>query len=103
MFFLILAHLISWVSNVFIIILLARSVLSWVVYSGYRRYPQLGRLYNVLCGITEPVVAPVRRLLSRFVNTGSIDFAPLATFFIIIIASRILIGLFNGLYGMSLA
>ena len=97
MIFYVLAQIVSWISNIFIIMLLARAVLSWIVFSGYRHNSQLGRLYQFLCGVTEPVVAPVRRLISRFVNTGPMDFAPLATFFIIIIASRILIGLFNGL------
>ena len=98
MVFYILAQLVSWISNILIIILLARSVLSWVVFSGYRYNPQLGRVYRILTGITEPLVSPVRRFLSRFIRTGHLDLAPLATFFIIMIVSRILIWIFYGLY-----
>jgi|GEM_PF-175602 len=95
MIFYFLAVLISWICNILIIVLLVRSVLSWIVFSGYRnRYNYtLGRIYRILTAITEPIVAPVRRFISRFVNTGPIDFAPVATFFIIIIISRILTGI----------
>jgi len=91
--FVIAAGLITWVCNIFIVILLARSVLSWFVYSGGRYNNWVRRLYMFLSGITEPVVAPVRRFLSRFIRVGNIDLAPLATFFIIIIVSRILTGI----------
>ena len=90
MIFAILGTLISWVCNVLIIILLVRSVLSWVIYSGYQYNSGLGQLFRLLTSITEPIVAPVRRLISRFVNTGPLDLAPLATFFILLIISRIL-------------
>ena len=90
MIFYILGRLVGLVCNILIIILLVRSVLSWFVYSSYRRYPQLEQLYRFLSSITEPIVSPVRRFINRFVNTGPIDLAPLATFFIIIIISRIL-------------
>jgi len=97
MFFYILAQIVSWICNILILILLVRSVLSWVVFYGYRQNPQLVGLYRLLSGITEPIVAPVRRLISRFVNTGSLDLAPLATFFILIIISRILVRIFIAL------
>ena len=90
MIFLILAQIISWVCNILILILLARSVLSWVVFSGYRRNPTLMKIYQVLTDITEPIVAPLRRLISRFVRPGPVDFAPLLAFFLLIIISRIL-------------
>ncbi|MDR3363828.1 MAG: YggT family protein [Clostridiales Family XIII bacterium] len=90
MIFIILANIINVVCNILIIVMLARSVLSWIVYSGNQYNTQLGRLFQILTALTEPIVAPVRRLISRFMNTGSVDFAPLAAFFIIIIASRIL-------------
>ena len=93
MVFFVLARLVSIVCNILIFVLLARSVLSWVVFSGYRYNPWLGRIYQILNAITEPIVGPVRRFISRFVNTGPFDFAPLATFFIIIVISRILTSL----------
>jgi uncharacterized protein YggT (Ycf19 family) len=87
----IIAQIISAVCNVLIFMLLARSVLSWIVYSGNQYNPTLGRIFQFLTSVTEPVVAPVRRLISRFFNTRSVDFAPVVTFFIIIIVQRILV------------
>ena len=89
--FIILARIIIWISNILIILILCRSVLSWIIYGGVRHNPTLNRFYDILTAITEPIVSPVRRLLSRFVNTGPLDLAPLITFFIIILISRILV------------
>jgi len=97
MIFFILAQLIYWVCQVLIIILIARAILSWIVFYGRQFNTPLGRIYNILSAITEPIVAPVRRLISRFINTGPVDIAPLATFFIIMIISRILTAILLGL------
>ena len=87
--FLVLAHIINVVSNVLCLLMLGRAVLSWVV--RYSRYNStLNRVFEIVTSITEPIIAPVRRLLSRFVNTGPLDLAPLVAFFIIVIISRIL-------------
>ena len=97
MFFIFLAGLVSWVCNIFIFILFIRSVLSWIVYSGNRYDPRIRSLQKVfmfLSGITEPVVAPVRRLISRFVRTGPFDFAPVATIVLLIIVRSILVRIF---------
>ena len=97
MVFLILAQLVYWVCQVLIIILIARAILSWIVFYGRQFNSPLGRIYHILSAITEPIVAPVRRLISRFINTGPVDIAPLATFFIIMILSRILTAILFGL------
>ncbi|MDR3304565.1 MAG: YggT family protein [Clostridiales Family XIII bacterium] len=81
------------VAEVLIAMLFIRSVLSWVVYSGnqYNRNSSIfTKIYDLFGVFTEPVVAPVRRFLSRF-NTGPFDFAPLAAMILIIIVERILI------------
>lgn len=59
--------------TVFNVILLVR------VISSYFANPA-GRFYNGLVGITEPVLAPVRRLVPQ---TPGIDLAPLITFFLL--------------------
>ncbi|MDR0874644.1 MAG: YggT family protein [Clostridiales Family XIII bacterium] len=87
------ATVVSWVCNILTLILVVRSVLSWIVYSGNQYNRTLHRIYDVLGQITEPLVAPVRRLLSRFVRTGPIDFAPMATFILIIIVRRIVVAI----------
>jgi len=97
MIFVILAQLVYWVCQILIIILIARAVLSWIVIYGRQFNSPLGRIYHILSAITEPIVAPVRRLISRFINTGPIDIAPLATFIIIMIIRVILTAILLGL------
>jgi len=97
MVFLILAQLVYWICQILIFVLIARAILSWIVYYGRQFNTPIGRIYHILSTITEPIVAPVRRLISRFINTGPIDIAPLATFFIIMIISRVLTAVLLGL------
>ena len=88
----VLIQIVTWICNILIYLMLARSALSWVMYFGGRRNYNsgVGKLYRIVVGVTEPIVRPVRNFLSRFMRPGPIDFAPLAVFFIIIIISRIL-------------
>ena len=97
MIFVILAQIVYWVCQILIIILIARAVLSWVVLYGRQFNSPLGRIYHILSAITEPIVAPVRRLISRFINTGPVDLAPLVTFIIIMIIRVILTAILLGL------
>ncbi|GHU66794.1 YggT family protein [Clostridia bacterium] len=90
-------QIVSWVCNILTLILIARSILSWIVYSGYQYNRTLHQIYDVLGKITEPIVAPVRRLINRFVRPGSIDFAPMATFLIILIVENILLAILRAL------
>ena len=68
--------------------LLAMCALSFVV--AYNPYSSAGRVYQFLVKITDPVVAPFRRLLSRF-NTGMVDFSPMLAMIGVEIISRIII------------
>jgi len=97
MIFFILAQLVYWICQILIFILVARAILSWIVFYGRLFNSPLGRIYNVLTVITEPIVKPVRKLISRFINTGPVDIAPLITFFIVILVSRILTTILFGL------
>jgi len=97
MVFFVLAQVVSWVCQILIVILIVRSVLSWFVFYNRRYNSGIGRVYQILSAFTEPIVAPVRRIISRFVNTGPIDFAPLAAFFLIMIVRWILVAILLGL------
>ena len=66
------------------IILLARVLISWFPVDPYNP------IVRVLHQLTEPLLAPIRRLLPQ---TGAIDFSPLVGFVVIILAQRIVIGL----------
>ncbi|MDR2356003.1 MAG: YggT family protein [Clostridiales Family XIII bacterium] len=61
--------------NVLSLLLLARAVLSWFV-NPYRYTPNdfLRQINAFLMRVTEPIVAPCRRLLRNF-NTGMFDFS----------------------------
>jgi YggT family protein len=53
-------------------------------------YSTLGKIYGLTIRLTEPVVEPCRRLLSRF-NTGVLDFSVLLAFFLIQFVANALI------------
>lgn len=70
-------------------ILLARVIISWLPVDRYNRY------VNLLYRITEPVLAPFRRMLDRtpFGGNTAFDFSPLIVLLIIGILRNIVIKL----------
>ena len=54
-------------------LILARIILSYIMKPG-------NRAFAILVDLTEPVLAPVRRMLPRM---GMLDLAPLVTFFLL--------------------
>lgn len=54
-------------------LIIVRIILSYISRPG-------NRAYGLLVEVTEPVLAPVRRLLPQ---TGALDLSPIATFFIL--------------------
>ncbi|MDR3295391.1 MAG: YggT family protein [Clostridiales Family XIII bacterium] len=74
-------------------LLLVRAVMSWIVNPYNRsRYGTLHRINQMVVQITEPLVAPCRRLLSRF-NTGMFDFSIIVTMFAIMIIRNLLVAI----------
>lgn len=59
--------------TVFTVVLLVRVISSYIA-------SPTGGFYTALVNVTEPVLAPVRRVLP---NTPGIDLAPLAVFFLL--------------------
>lgn len=70
--------------EVYSFILLARVLLSWVQVDPYNP------IVRVLHQLTEPVLAPIRRLLPQ---TGPMDFSPIVAFVAFIILERLVISL----------
>jgi len=70
--------------EVYSFILLARVLLSWVQVDPYNP------IVRVLHQLTEPVLAPIRRLLPQ---TGPMDFSPIVAFVALIILERLVISL----------
>lgn len=76
-FLLALANLVNLVLTVFYWLILIRALIGWVNPDPHNPIVQF--LYMV----TEPVLTPIRRVLSRYVSAG-IDLSPLIVFFLII-------------------
>jgi len=79
-----LITIVDYAFTLYSIILLARVLISWFPVDQYNP------IVRVLHQLTEPLLAPIRRLLPQ---TGAIDFSPLIGFVVIILAQRIVIGL----------
>ncbi len=84
----VLVRAISLFASLLSFALVAMCVLSFVV--AYNPYSSAGKIYQVLVKITDPIVMPFRRLMSRF-NTGMVDFSPMLAMIAIQIVERILI------------
>lgn len=84
---LILARAITWFAQIMVFSLAARAILSWFVRDPYST---LGKIYEILIKVTEPIVSPCRKILSRF-NTGMFDFSVLLAFFLVEIVANLLI------------
>ena len=67
-----LATIVNWAFNIYIIIIFARAVFSWVRVDPY--HPTWGPIMRFTYQATEPLMAPIRRLLPP---TGGIDFSPI--------------------------
>ena len=75
--------------QVYILLLLARILISWVNLDPY--HPVVRFLYNV----TEPVLAPVRRILPP---AGMFDLSPMVVMILAIILNRLLVSLISALF-----
>jgi len=64
------ASIINIVFGFFQILLFARVIFSWIRVSPY--HPTWGPIYRFVYEMTEPVIAPVRRMMPR---TGMFDFS----------------------------
>ena len=83
----ILIRAIHWFARILILLLCGRAILSWFARDPYS---PLGKVYMITIQLTEPIVSPCRRLLSRW-NTGMLDFSVLLAFFLVEICENVLI------------
>ncbi|HVI42501.1 MAG TPA: YggT family protein [Anaerovoracaceae bacterium] len=60
--------------QILVYLILGRAILSWFIRTPYGT---LYKVYSAIIQITEPMLAPCRKLLSRFGLSGSIDFSPI--------------------------
>jgi YggT family protein len=74
--------------DLYIIVLLARVLLSWVQLDPHNP------LVNLIHQLTEPLLAPIRRLLPQ---SGALDFSPMIAFVVVLIAEQIVLSLLRSL------
>lgn len=74
--------------DLYIIVLLARVLLTWVPIDPGNP------IVNLIHQLTEPLLAPIRRLLPQ---TGGIDFSPMVAFFVVLVTEQIVLMLLRSL------
>jgi len=79
-----LVGLVRFLFEIYSFILLARVLLSWFQVDPYNPVVRL------LHQLTEPVLAPIRRLLPM---TGPIDFSPILAFILILVVEQIVVSM----------
>jgi YggT family protein len=84
-----LATVIYWVLNIYMWIIIARAVISWVSPDPYN--PIVRFLYSV----TDPVLLSIRRRLP--LSFGGIDFSPVVVILVIIFLQTFLVASLNDL------
>lgn len=77
-------QLVQTLFEVYSFILLARVLTSWVQVDPYNP------VIRILHQLTEPLLAPIRRLLPQ---TGMMDFSPIVAFVLITIVERIVVSM----------
>ena len=74
--------------DLYIIVLLARVLLSWV------QVDPRNPIVNLIRQLTEPLLAPIRRVLPQ---SGGIDFSPMVAFVVVLIAEQVVLTLLRSL------
>ena len=77
-----LAYVIDIAFEVYIFLIFARVICSWIHVNPY------GKIYQFIFSMTEPLLAPIRRLMPR---TMMLDFSPMILMIIMIVLQRLLI------------
>jgi YggT family protein len=84
-----IADLIRMVFTIIYVAILARIILSFIIpLSGGNPHPILANVYAAVYQITEPVLAPIRRVLPTF---GMFDFSPLVAIVLLQIIQTVLV------------
>ncbi len=77
-----LVQFISVLANILYVALIGRVIISWLNVS------PTNPIASVIYQVTEPILAPLRRVLPR---VGMLDFSPMVAIFIIIIVQRVFV------------
>ena len=78
------AYVVDMAFEVYIFILFARVICSWIRVNPY------GKVFQFIFSLTEPLLAPIRRLMPK---TMMLDFSPMILMFVLILLQRLLLTL----------
>ena len=81
-------QLVSIFFNLIYLSILARIILTLVVSFMSQPPPMLISVTEVMVQVTEPILAPIRRVLPTF---GMIDFSPMVAILLLVVIERLLI------------
>ena len=84
----ILLQIINLIYYILLILIFARFILSWIRPDPY--HPTWGPILRLVYNATEPLLAPIRRLLP---TTGGLDFSPMILLFALYFIRSLLAGL----------
>jgi YggT family protein len=81
---------------VYVMIVVITAILSWLIAFDIAnpRHPLIGRLWDTLVRLTEPALAPIRRIMP---NLGGIDLSPVVLIFLLQILQGVIRWLSNSL------
>lgn len=83
-----LLDFLSYLITIIIYLFIARAVLSWLFVAGIRN-EFLFRLNYAIASITEPIIAPLRRIIPPM---GMIDITPLVAIIILVVIRAVING-----------
>ncbi|MGM9568069.1 MAG: YggT family protein [Clostridia bacterium] len=84
-----LAYVVDIAFEVYIFILFARVICSWIRVNPY------GKVFQFIFSLTEPLLAPIRRLMPK---TMMLDFSPMILMLVLILLQRLLLTLIYMLF-----
>lgn len=80
--------------QIYYIILLARIIMSWFMF-GAGGNPTLSSLYRIVYGLTEPLLAPIRRIIpSPRVGMGYLDLSPIVLLILLRLIQQLVVRYF---------
>ena len=85
------------VLDLYIWLLIASAILSWLIAFNVvnTRNQLVAMIADVLYRLTEPVLAPIRRILPNF---GGLDISPIVVILLLIFVNRLLWEMLYGIY-----
>ena len=76
--------------QILVYLILGRAILSWFVRNPYGT---LYKIYMAIIQITDPILAPCRKLLAKFGMGGTIDFSPILAIIALTVINGIIINI----------